>query len=132
MGGGQNRWEQKRQLTKMIAHAKKEFYKERLSKANHDQKEIFRCVNELLNKSRSSTLPSHSSKSQLADDMSDFFMEKMNRIRQSLEEIQHGATSKFEDPISSTFLSVLEYTSCNMIIRKTVIFSMKRENIFTI
>ena len=67
--------------------SKTDFYKERLSKAFGDQKELFKCVNELLNCTKWVALPSHSSKTELADDMEIFFLNKVKKIGENLDNI---------------------------------------------
>jgi hypothetical protein len=97
-------------LVHMIAKAKQDYYKARLEKSSGDQRVLFKCVDDLLNRSKSSTLPDHSSKEQLANDMADFFNEKVAKIRQSLDEIQSGKYTT-ETNESKTFLKVLKPTT---------------------
>jgi hypothetical protein len=93
------------------AHAKKYFYTDKLNISSGDQRELFKCVNDLLNKSKSSTLPTHSSKEELANDLAEYFMDKVRKIRQSLEEIQTGEEPAQETSISPTSLHHLELTT---------------------
>ena len=94
-------------MNSLIEKAKKNFYKDRLEASSGNQKKLFGCINELLNKSKSTSLPSHTSKKDLADDFSDYFMDKVNKIRQSLEEIQSSNSQNAESSDSPTILSVL-------------------------
>ena len=66
--------ERKMKVVHMIKKRKTDFYKERLSKASGDQKDLFTRVNELLNCTMSSALSFHSSKTDLADDMANFLL----------------------------------------------------------
>ena len=100
--------EKKLMVVHMIKKAKTQFYKDRLSKARGDQKVLFNCVDELLNKTKSSSLPSHSSKEDLANDMADFFMEKVRKIREDLDKIQTPGHSTADSSVSETYLTVLQ------------------------
>ena len=81
----------KMQVVHIIKQAKTDFYKERLRKASGYQKGLFVCVNELLNRTKSSALSSHLSKTELADDMGNVFKNKVIKIRENHNNIQtHG------------------------------------------
>ena len=88
----------------MIKKAKTEFYKDRLSRASGDQKVLFNCVDELLNKTKSSSLPSHTSKTELANEMADFFMEKVRKIREELDKIQSAGQTACDSSVSDSYL----------------------------
>ncbi|MCG8430354.1 MAG: reverse transcriptase family protein, partial [Candidatus Omnitrophica bacterium] len=53
-------------------------------------KDLFNVVNELLGKQRSSPLPDHSDPVELANNFSDFFMSKISKIRDKLDQQQVG------------------------------------------
>ena len=97
-------------LNQLIASSKKDFYTDKLNISSGDQRELFKCVNDLLNKSKSSTLPTHSSKEELANDLSEYFMEKVRKIRQSLEGIQTH-NEPVQETMSPTSLHHLEPTT---------------------
>ena len=99
--------EKQRSLNKMIANSKKNFYSDKLSKSQGDQKQLFRCVNELLNNTKSSSLPSHSNQKELADEMSEFFTQKIEKIRKELELFQSKNSKVYAEKESSVFQSVL-------------------------
>jgi hypothetical protein len=101
--------EQKNKLTHMIENSKKEFYHDKINETKGDQKALFKCVNSLLYRSRSSSLPIHDSKQELCDTMSDFFTNKVKTIRSQLEKVKSSSTSVLPDePKSSTHLKVFE------------------------
>ena len=58
-------------VTHLISNSKKEHYKAKIGDAAGDQKVLFKCVNELLYRSRSRALPSSKSDKDLANDMTD-------------------------------------------------------------
>jgi hypothetical protein len=68
-------------------------------------------VDELLNRTKSSALPSYSSKKELADDMSEFFMEKVKKIRDNLDKFQTRDGMLDDSPESATLLTTLQPTT---------------------
>ena len=61
----------------MCDKAKKEYYNTKVNDAKNDQKELFKICNGLLHKTKNTSLPTHSSKKELADQIVSFFMEKI-------------------------------------------------------
>ena len=93
--------DKKNNFTFLITEAKKEHYRTKISESSGDQKQLFRCIDELLNKSKSSALPSSESDQKLANDMSSFFLDKVKKIRKELEELQSTGKSStsYLDPM---------------------------------
>ena len=103
--------EKRNKVTHLISQSKKEHYRSKIGDAAGDQKVLFRCVNELLYRSKSSALPSATSNEALANDMSDFFVNKVQQIRQSLESLQTTGKCLPDDARSPILLSVIEPTT---------------------
>jgi len=76
-------------VSSAIYSAKTEFYNDRL--ANCNSKEVFKTVNELLNKNKR-ILPDCASTTDLANQFSDFFTSKINKIRDQVDNVVLGDT----------------------------------------
>ena len=115
----------KKALTEVIKSAKTNFYRNRLDN-NPGQKELFNCVNELLNKTKTTSLPKHTSKTDLANEMSDYFSDKIKKIRNHLEIIQNNQSNNVLPDVeikeSDTYLYVLQPASEEEV-RKTIMSS---------
>jgi hypothetical protein len=103
--------ELKNKVTYLISVAKEENYKERINLAIKDQGTLFKCVNELLNCLKPSSLPSLSSKQDLADGSAEFFTNKIILIRQGLNKNQVDSFYSQDLPTSATQLSTFELVS---------------------
>jgi hypothetical protein len=66
----------------LIEHAKQEYYSSKIESA--DQKSLFKTVDTLMNKSKSSNLPSYDSPEELADRFCEYFSNKIIKIRADL------------------------------------------------
>ena len=82
-------------VNSLIDHAKQQFYANKLESADH--KSFFKVVDSLINKSKSTSLPSYESPKELADRFCEFFSTKIAKIREDLFGSQtEGETSKTE------------------------------------
>ena len=77
-------------LHSLIDHAKQEHFSSKVESS--DQKSLFKVVNTLMNKSKSTKLPSYDSPKELADRFCDFFSEKICKIREDLSYIKSDMT----------------------------------------
>ena len=80
--------ESRNKVTTLIAEAKQDYYKERISSSDDTQKTLFACVKELLNQNKPAKLPSSDNPLELANRISTYFKEKITKIRIHLEEVQ--------------------------------------------
>ena len=109
----QNYVEKKHIVNKLVDQAKKDYYSGKISECANDQKQLFKIVNSLFHKSKDTPLPSFESAEELADRFANFFVEKINKIRQQLASVQSNTdeSQKIQNPPSSKELSVLEPAS---------------------
>ena len=77
-------------LTKVIAAAKKDFLSKQISQAENSQRALFKCMDSLLNRNKSSKLPDVKNSSELADSLTAFFEAKVKKIRDELSLAQEG------------------------------------------
>ena len=80
----------RKQTTDMAFHKKREYYSNKISNSN-GTKALYSCVNELLDKKKSSVLPSHTCSKELASRFNTYFKEKIKKIRESFP--PHSAKS---------------------------------------
>ena len=71
----------------LCSKAKQSYYNDKITEAQKDSKELFKISKQLLCKSKSSNLPSHSCCKDLANRFSNFFSEKIGKIRSDLERV---------------------------------------------
>ena len=76
--------EQKEVCIKMAMEKQKEYYTKRIADAGKCQKTLFKIANELLDKTSERVLPTHSDSKQLADDFNDFYIKKVEKIRNAI------------------------------------------------
>ena len=73
--------DQKNNLTKQIKIAKKAHYQNKISGAGQAQKALFQCVDELVRKTKSTTLPSNLPKDEQPNSFKNFFHEKIEKLQ---------------------------------------------------
>ena len=86
------------QLNKKISEAKVDFYQQRIDESSHSQATLFKCVDELLGKKKTSALPSHDSPRELCDRMAKFFHDKIQDIHEGLATLQDHTLNLEPDP----------------------------------
>jgi hypothetical protein len=67
-----------------VSEAKKQYYSDLVGKCDN-QKELFKIIDTLLHRKNAPSFPKHSSPEELANSFSDFFIDKIQTIRTSLE-----------------------------------------------
>ena len=106
-----------RRVNNMIFETKMNFYSSVINENQFDQRELFRNVNKVLNRTPSVNYPSCSSTQVLVDNFADFFTSKIEKIRESLPVIDsssdiqdsHRCSSELSDftPVTSEDLATL-------------------------
>ena len=72
--------------TNLIKKARSDFYENLIQENSSDQRELFKISKQLLNQSFEVLFPPHVSKSMLANEMANFFVEKISNIRPKFQE----------------------------------------------
>lgn len=72
------------EVNDLIEDAKKDHYSSTIAEHKGDSKQLFKVVNKLLGKSNTSPMPSSTSDTELASMFSDFFVQKITKIRSSI------------------------------------------------
>ena len=104
---------------KMLVEAKNVCYSDPVKEGKGDTKGLYRMVNTLMGTSSSNPLPSHANNSNLAEDFADFFMGKIENIRENLAENQtYRPTGKMTP-------SLAEFRSFDQTEVKKIIIDMK-------
>ena len=79
------------------------YYSKMVEDSKNCQRSLFKIVNELLDKkNRENILLSHTDPKQLADDFNSYYIQKVMKILQSINE--YGVKTSMEDPIPSKVL----------------------------
>ena len=68
----------------VIERSRETYYKDKIKSCGNDQKQIFKVTNHLLGNKPEVKLPSHTSAKELAQDFSDFFENKIEKIRSDI------------------------------------------------
>ena len=74
---------------KMLLEAKTACYSEQVKDCRGDRKGLYKMVNTLMGTFSNNPLPSHTNDKDLAEEFADFFMDKIQKIRDNLNGIQH-------------------------------------------
>ena len=80
--------ELRNKLNGMICSAKRNYIQQCISQSDNGHKALFKNVNNLLNKKKSTALPQHDSAEDLCNRMATFFSEKIKIIHEGLAELQ--------------------------------------------
>ena len=86
-----------RAVQDMCDKAKKEYYNTKINDAKNDQKELFKICYGLLHKTKNTSLPTYSSKKELADQIVSFFMEKIAKIRNEMSPSHPSSNAQIVD-----------------------------------
>ena len=76
--------EVRRTSCKIAAAKKTRYYTTEIEKCQGDQRKLYSLVNNLLDKDSVRCLPAHDSSKELADNMNDFFVSKIDKIRDNI------------------------------------------------
>ena len=72
--------------------ARKTFYANFIAENSTDQRKLFRAAKKLLSKKEVPSFPDYSDKSVLANDIGQFFIQKIETIRSNIEAIENSCT----------------------------------------
>ena len=97
---------QKNRVTNLIASAKCNYYSCKISESGSDPKLLFRTVDNLLNKSKVSPLPTIYPENSVANTFADFFGEKLHKIR-----AEFASSSSQIEPLDNVSNCVLKQLS---------------------
>ena len=75
----------RKQTTSLASNKQKDYYVKKIGECK-GQKELFSCVNRLLDTKKEPVLPEHTSDQDLANEFAKYFKEKISKIRQSFPE----------------------------------------------
>ena len=75
----------KNKLTNTIKNKKKTFVQDKIKKAEHSQKALFQCMDELLNKAKVTALPTNIQPQSLPNEFSKFFLDKIDKIQDNFK-----------------------------------------------
>jgi exonuclease III len=75
-------------LNKMISRSKQECFQQCITESSDSQRSLFRYVDELFNKKKTTILPTHESAEELCNRMVNFFSEKIRIIHEGLAVLQ--------------------------------------------
>ena len=95
----------------LISKAKKDYYCDKIKSNQGNQKSLFKTINTLLHRSKSTKLPSQESSYDLACHFQDFFIEKENKIRQDLLEKNNGLDPHAYDEVAQSELNHIKLCS---------------------
>ena len=95
----------RKRTTDLAFQKKREYIADKINTCN-GTKALYSCVNELLDKKKSSVLPSHNSSKELATRFNTYFKEKIRKIRESFppSEANYSSANNF----AGTYLEVLK------------------------
>ena len=98
-------------MRKISASTKQLFYKDKLESCKNERGNMFTIANELLGKKREHTYPDDLSDSEISTKFSNFFVDKIKRIRSDLDNASDITCSEFSNNVTvqsslSTFASV--------------------------
>ena len=71
----------------MLDYNKRHHLVTKIDEANKDSKQLFRALNSILGNKDENPLPTGTTNSQLAEDFTDFFLNKINKIRERFTNI---------------------------------------------
>ena len=76
-------------MNRLLKHARIEYYSHKVESCGHDQKNLFKITKNLLGDTNEVILPTNKSSKKLAQDFSDFFIDKTEDIRTGLQRLLH-------------------------------------------
>ena len=95
--------------------SKHSFIRDKITACGSDSKLLFRTVSKLTGSNKSNPLPEGVSDDQLADDFAQFFFNKIDTIRQDLEQVPVFTPSHIDVPAFASFSEVDVDTVCKLI-----------------
>lgn len=73
-----------RQTNKLLLQCKRDYYSNKITEIGNDQKKLYRLTNNLMGNNHQTVLPSHQSEKDLANKFGEFFLGKIQTIRNEL------------------------------------------------
>ena len=80
----------------------------RIEEANKDSKQLFRALNSLLGNKNENPLPTGTTNDQLAEDFADFFLNKIDKIREGFKNIPAYQPRLLDTPKLKKFIPVTQ------------------------
>jgi len=74
-------------VNRLLEHARIEYYSHKVESCGHDQKNLFKITKTLLGGANEVILPTNKSSKKLAQDFSDFFIDKTEDIRTGISSV---------------------------------------------
>ena len=102
--------QQKKRCTEIALEKQTNYYTKLVEDAGHCQKTLFKVANELLDKNEERVLPFHTDSKSLANRFNNFFVNKVQKIRQSIPAVS-GDSSYYAQPFEGQPLEVLRPTN---------------------
>lgn len=96
----------------MINKAKAEYYQNLINNCNGDQGKLFSIVNNLLGRGAKVQLPQATSNAALASTFSDFFIQKIAKLRDDLEKMESSICPMSCPPVSDLLPPPETFLSC--------------------
>ena len=76
---------------------KKNHFSHKITESEDSQKALFNCVDQLLNRTRTSCLPDNENNDELSNDIADFFTGKVQKLHDGLVKAQQGIEDTSHD-----------------------------------
>ena len=92
----------------MLDYNKRHHLIAKIDEANKDSKQLFRALNSILGNKDENPLPTETTNSQLAEDVVDFFLNKINKIRERFTNIPAYQPRQLETPQLREFALVTQ------------------------
>ena len=70
-------------------------FSRKITESDDSQKTLFNCVDQLLNRTRTSCLPDNENNDELSNDIADFFTGKVQKLHDGLTKAQQGIEDFF-------------------------------------
>ena len=83
----------RKETTKLALNKKKEYYRRKIGECN-GQKEMYSCVNKLLDRRKECVLPVHTSPEELTNQFAKYFKKKIDTIRKSFPPCEKSCKAK--------------------------------------
>ena len=92
----------------MLNYSKRDHMVTKIDGANKDSEQLFRALNNILGNTNESPLPRGTTDSQLAEDFPDFFLNKIDKIREGFTNIPAYQPRQLDTPELRKFASVTQ------------------------
>ena len=106
----------------MLLEAKTACYSEQVKDCRGDTKGLYKMVNTLMGTSSNDPVPNHTNDKDLADAFADFFMDKIQKIRDNLTE------NPTYEPTRKSIPSLAEFRPFDQMEVKKIILNMKTKS----